>query len=52
MTKRKGIAYAATNCAAFAIIDGKISVVTSKDGASVVKIEKKDGTVTESVMSQ
>lgn len=52
MAKRKGAAYAATNCAALAIVDGKMSVVTSRENASVVKIEKKDGTVTESVIPQ
>lgn len=52
MGKRKGVAYAATNCAALAVIDGKMSVVTSGDGASVVIIEKKDGTVTETVIPE
>lgn len=50
--KRGGKAYAATNCAALAIIDGKMSALVSRDGASVVKIEKKNGKVTESVIPQ
>lgn len=52
MGKRKGAAYAATNCAALAIIGGKTSVVTSREGAYVAKVEKRDGAVTETVMSQ
>ena len=52
MGKRKGAAYAATNCAALAIIDGKPSVVTSRDGAYVAKVEKKDGSVTETVIPE
>ncbi|MFZ3232169.1 MAG: hypothetical protein WA194_01280 [Patescibacteria group bacterium] len=52
MAKRRGAAYAATNCAALAIIDGNTSVITSRDGAHVVKIEKKDGTVVENVIPQ
>lgn len=50
--KRGGEAYAATNCAALAIIDGKMSVVTSRDGASVVKIEKRNGVVMENVVPE
>lgn len=52
MAKRKGVAYAATNCAALAIIDGKMSVVTSRDGAAVVKIEKKNDKMMETIISQ
>ncbi|MFB0965086.1 MAG: hypothetical protein QMC36_05375 [Patescibacteria group bacterium] len=50
--KRGGVAYAATNCAALAIIDGKTSVLTSRDGAYVAKVEKKDGAVTETVIPE
>ena len=52
MAKRKGPAYAATNCAALAIIDGKMGVVTSREGAYVAKVEKKDGKVTENVIPE
>lgn len=52
MGKRKGAAYAVTNCAALAIVDGKTSVVTSRDGAYVAKVEKRAGAVTETVMSE
>ena len=50
--KRGGFAYAATNCAALAIIDGKTSVVTSRDGAYVAKVEKRGGAVTETVIPE
>ena len=48
--KNGGFAHVATNCAALAIIDGKTSAVTSREGAYVARVEKKNGSVTETVL--